>query len=191
MRAFTDYESTQEFTENIRLPAGAYEVTIKSAEDNDDALCLLFDSSAGEYRDYFMNKFRNDKNIYPDTAKFKGVYRLWYPKGNESDETNKMRMKTVLKLIKEENKLNIDYSKEWDGAALKGSRIGMILRDQEYHYNGYHGFTAQPYGVISMEALRTGKYTVPEPKRLNDSDSFPDSEKLRFFEINVEDDLPF
>ena len=28
MRAFKDYESTPEYTESVKLPAGAYEVTI-------------------------------------------------------------------------------------------------------------------------------------------------------------------
>ena len=57
MRAFKDYESTPEYTESVKLPAGAYEVTIKRAEDSDNALCILFDISAGEYKNYFMDKF--------------------------------------------------------------------------------------------------------------------------------------
>ena len=46
MKAFKDYESTREYTESVKLPAGAYEVTIKRAEDSDNALCILFDISA-------------------------------------------------------------------------------------------------------------------------------------------------
>ena len=141
MRAFTDYESTPEFTESVKLPAGAYEVTIKRAEDSDNALCILFDISEGEYKNFFMDKFASDRKNYPENAKFKGVYRLWYSDGSQYAEDNKKRMKTVLKLIKEENKLNVDYSKEWDGAVLKGAKIGMIFRDTEYDYNGHHGFT--------------------------------------------------
>ena len=109
MKAFKDYESTQEYTESVKLPAGAYEVTIKRAEDSDNALCILFDISAGEYKNYFMDKFSSDKKSFPENAKYKGVLRLWYENGGEYDEDSKRRRKTVLKLIKEENNLNVDY----------------------------------------------------------------------------------
>lgn len=190
MKAFTDYESTPEYSESVKLPAGAYEVRIIRAEDSDNALCLLFDISEGEYKDYFMEKFSSDKKSFPENAKYRGVLRLWYENGGEYDENSKRRRKTALRLIKEENKLSVDFTKEWDGAALKGAKIGMIFRDTEYDYNGHHGFAAQPYGVISLEALRTGKYKIPEPKRLKGtaensytSDSFAD--------MSTDEDLPF
>ena len=192
MKAFKDYDSTSEYTESVKLPAGAYEVTIKRAEDSNDALCILFDISEGEYKNYFMDKFSSDRKNYPENAKFKGVLRLWYENGEQFDEDRKRRRKTVLKLIKEENKLNVDYTKEWDGAALKGAKIGMIFRDQEYNYNGYHGFTAQPYGVISLEALRTGKYKIPEPKRLKGSTSASSYTNVETYaDLPTDDDLPF
>lgn len=192
MKAFKDYESISEYTESVKLPAGAYEVTIKRAEDSDDALCILFDISEGEYKNYFMDKFSSDRKNYPENAKFKGVLRLWYENGEQFDEDRKRRRKTVLKLIKEENKLNVDYTKEWDGAVLKGAKIGMIFRDQEYNYNGYHGFTAQPYGVISLEALRTGKYKIPEPKRLKGSTSASSYTNVETYaDPPTDDDLPF
>lgn len=192
MRAFKDYESTPEYTESVKLPAGAYEVTIKRAEDSDNALCILFDISAGDYKNFFIDKFNSDRRNYPENAKFKGVYRLWYPDGSQYAEDSKKRMKTVLKLIKEENKLNVDYSKEWDGAALKGAKIGMIFRDTEYDYNGHHGFTAQPYGVISLEALRTGKYNIPEPKRLKGSSADPSYASAETYaDLPTDEDLPF
>lgn len=188
MRAFTDYESTQEYMESVKLPAGAYEVTIKRAEDTDKALCILFDISDGDFKNYFVDKFASDKRNYPENAKYKGVLRLWYENGGEYDESTKSRRKTVLKLIKEENKLNVDYSKEWDGNVLKGAKIGMIFRDQEYDYNGRRGFTAQPYGVISLDALKSGKYTIPEPKRLKGS---VQTDTGSFVDMPADDDLPF
>lgn len=190
MRAFEDYETTPEFTESVKLPAGAYEVTLKRAEekytedkdteDKGGALCILFDISSGEYKDYFMNKLNSDRKAYQERAKynsdkrededkpkFKGVFRLWYPKETDKNpETTKRRMKTVLKLIKEENKLNVDFSKEWDGAVFKNAKMGMVFRDKEYNYKGYRGFTAEPYKFISLDDLKNGNYTIPEPKRL-------------------------
>lgn len=191
MRAFTDYETTPEFTRSEKLPAGAYVVKIKRAEETGGALCILFDIEEGEFANYYMDKFRSEKQYYPDTAKFKGVYRLWYPNGGEYDENNKRRIKTVLKLIKDENKLAVDFTKEWDGNALKGAKLALVFQEQEYDYNGRHGFTAQPYGVIPMEDFRNGKYTVPEPKRLkNNSEalSYNNNDELT---VVADEDLPF
>ena len=190
MRAFEDYESTPEYVESVKLPAGAYEVTIKRAEESDNALCILFDISAGEYKDFFINKFNADKKAFPENAKFKGVLRLWYANGSQYDDSAKKRMKTTLKRIKESNHLNVDFSKEWDGAALKGAKVGMIFRDQEYDYNGHHGFTAQPYSIITLEDLRAGKFTVPQPKRLNGSGT-SGSAGGDFTDLPTDEDLPF
>ena len=112
MRPFTDYETTPEFTVSEKLPAGAYVVKIRRAEESDGALCILFDIAEGEFKNYFMDKFRSDKENFPETARYKGVYRLWYPSGKEYDETNKRRMKTVLKLIKEESYLTQKIERE-------------------------------------------------------------------------------
>ena len=54
MKAFKNYNQVQAYTDSVKLPAGAYEVTIKRAEDTEQALCLLFDISEGEYSGYFM-----------------------------------------------------------------------------------------------------------------------------------------
>lgn len=192
MRPFKDYESTPEFTTVEKLPAGAYIVKIKRAEENDGALCILFDIDEGEFKGFYMDKFQSDKKNFPESAKYKGVYRLWYPSGKEYDETNKKRMKTVLKLIKEENKLNVDFSKEWDGNALKGARFVLVFQEQEYDYNGHQGFTAQPYGVISMENYKAGKYTIPAQKKMKANQSAASVDD--FVEapgVNSDEDLPF
>ena len=192
MRPFVDYETTPEFAASEKLPAGAYVVKIKRAEESGDALCILFDIDEGEFKGYYMDRFRSDKKNYPDSAKFRGVYRLWYPSGKEYDDTNKKRMKTVLKLIKEENKLSVDFTKEWDGNALKGAKLALVFQDQEYDYNGRHGFTAQPYGVITMENYKNGKFTVPAPKRLksgNNADYNNEPGETSF--VSNDEDLPF
>ena len=193
MRAFTDYNTTQEYTDFKRLPAGAYEVEIIRAEDSDKALCLLFDIRGGEFDGYFKKKFADDRKSAAVTEpKFKGVYRLWYPNGSEWDDSKKRRMKTALKLITEENNLRIDFTREWDGAALKGAKIGMIFQEKEWEYQGKTGFTAQPYTLISLETLREGNFTIPEPKYLNGTaQSAPTSPAAYQDAFSADDDLPF
>lgn len=187
MRAFTDYNTTQEYTDFKRLPAGAYEVEIIRAEDSDKALCLLFDIRGGEFDGYFKKKFADDRKSSAVTEpKFKGVYRLWYPNGSEWDDNKKRRMKTALKLITEENNLRIDFTREWDGAALKGAKIGMIFQDRQWEYQGKTGWTAQPYALISLGNLRAGEFEIPESKHLaNAPQGYTDVPDLS------DDDLPF
>lgn len=175
MRAFSNYDGVPEYSENsFKLPVGAYEVEIIRAEEqtgskNSCALCLLFEISDGEYKGFFHNKFDSDRKSFPDKAKYKGVLRVWYPNGGEYDKNNEKRLKTTLERIKKSNNLNVDFSKEWDGEALKGCKVGMIFQEQEYNYEGRQGMTAQPYSVITLEALREGKFTLPKPKYLKDS----------------------
>ena len=199
MKPLSDYNSIPEFTpiDTRKLPAGAYEITIKRAEEKnmngEDYLCILFDISDGEYKDYFINKFMSDQKNFSESAKFKGVYRLPYPNGNEYDENRRKHMKTTLEHIKKSNNLNADFSKKWDGTVLKDCKAGMIFRDCEYDYKGYHGMSAQPYGIITLDELKTGNYTVPEPKYLKGSAPAPAPAPQEYTQnvSNFVDDLPF
>ncbi len=197
MRAFSNYNNVASYTDSVKLPAGAYKVKIIRAEEqsgkNDScALCILFDIEEGEFANYYHQKFASDKKAYPEQARYKGVFRLWYPNGNEYDETNERKMKTALERISESNNLNIDFTKEWDGAALKNCCVGMIFRDQEYDYKGSHGFSAQPYGLITLSDLKEGNFTIPEPKYLNNS-SQAQQTSTGYADITDDDDdnLPF
>ena len=197
MRGLKNYNDIPEFTDSVKLPVGAYEVKILRAEEQDGknnscALCLLFDIAEGEYKDFYMQRYNADKKSYPDNAKFKGVLRLWYPNGGQYDENNEKRIKTALERIKESNSSlkNIDFSKEWDGAKLKGCKVGMVFRDEEYDYNGRQGMKAQPFQVITLEALKEGKFTIPSPRYLNGS--APNANTNTAEELPLDDDdLPF
>ena len=194
MRGINKYNETTTYTDSVKLPAGAYEVRIIRAEERDDILYLLFDIAEGEFRGYFMDKFNADKAAYPEDAKYKGIYRMWYESEENDDkrnEQNRRRMKTALERIKESNNLNIDFSREWDGAKLKDCHVGMIFRDEEYDYMGYQGFTAKPYSIITLSDLKEGKFKLPEPKRLKGSLYTSTQPAADFASSPVDDDLPF
>lgn len=90
--------------------------------------------------------------------------------------------------------MNIDFTKEWDGAALKNCCMGMIFRDEEYHYKGNTGFSAQPYGLINLSDLKESNFTLPEPKRLNNSSQNQQAQiNAGYVDMTDEedDDLPF
>lgn len=195
MRAFKNYNSVPEFTENLRLPAGAYEIKIKRAEEKQtsagDVLCILFDISDGEYKDFYMDKFKSDKKNFPNDAKYKGVYQLFYPNGGPYDENNEKRMKTALERIKTSNHLNIDFTQEWDGAALKDCKAGMIFQDREWRFNGKNGMTAQPYAIITLDDLKNHKYTIPEPKFLSGNTPKANTALAASGSDDEDEDLPF
>lgn len=199
MRAISNYNKIPEYTEYKKIPAGAYEISIIKAEDiqtsNGDYLAILFDiSNDDEYTNYYHEKFANDKKSYPENAKYKGIIRLFYPNGGEYDENNERRIKTTLEAISKSNDLKIDFSKEWDGKALKGAKAGVILREQEYEYNGNRGFTAQPYRIISLNDLKEGKFKLPGTKYLNGQALANRSTGINASGINdllPDDDLPF
>lgn len=197
MRGY-NYNETESYSEtsSCKLPAGAYEVRIIRAEEpkNTDTLCILFDIAEGEYKDYFMDKFNDDKRFDPEHAKFKGVYRMWYELPENDDkrnEQNRRRMTTALERIKKSNNLDIDYTREWDGAKLKDCRVGMIFRDEEYNYNGYSGFTARPYSIITLDSFRKGNFTLPQPKTLSGAPAANTSASAAVGIPPVDDDLPF
>ncbi|MEE0874150.1 MAG: hypothetical protein UIH27_11915 [Ruminococcus sp.] len=190
MRAFTDYETTQEYTNFQRLPAGAYPIKIIRAEDDGKALCILFDIAEGEFADYYHRKFADDrKRIESGNVKYKGVFRLWYPDGSQYDDNKKRRMKTALKLIKEANNLNVDFTKEWDGAVFKNCRCAMIFRDTEWEYQGKTGMTAQPFVLLSPEDLTERNYEIPKPKYLGNTQASQSAQG--FVELDDDGDLPF
>lgn len=197
MRAFTDYNQTQEYTytEQQKLPAGAYRVKLIRAEEINNGKCLaiLFDIDGGEFDNYYHEKLKNDRSgMFSDTAKYKGVYRLFYPNGTEYDESNKRRMKTALENIKRSNpQLNVDFSKEWDGKVFKDCIVGMIFQDREWKYQGSRGMTAQPYSIISTEQLEKGNFKIPEPKFIDNQPSVSYSANETFSSLDDDEDLPF
>ena len=66
----------------------------------------------------------------------------------------------------------------------------MVFREQEYDYNGSQGMSVQPFQIITLEALREGKFTIPKPKYLNGS--APSSNTANSTEeLPLDDDLPF
>ena len=198
MRAIDNYNEIAEYTETRKIPAGAYEVKIMRAVPEPGVapgaeryFAILFDISDGEFKNYYSERFAADKKAHPQNAKYKGVLKLWYPNGGQYDESSNRRMKTTLETIKRSNNLQIDFGKEWDGEQLKGCKVGLILRSQEYNYEGKHGFSAQPFKIISLEDLREGNFTLPEPKYLNGPAPAQGSSVASALDIPLDDDLPF
>ena len=67
---------------------------------------------------------------------------------------------------------NPGYHWDWDEGKLKGKLIGGLFNNKEYAYNGRHGFFTNCHSLITVEKIRSGKFTIPDDtllKQKNDS----------------------
>ena len=154
-----------------KIPAGAYECIVKQArvvtESWGTQLVILFDVDAGEFAGYYQDDFDANQR---EGRKWRGTLRQWLPKndGSDRDEWTKSQLKAMVKAFEESNR---GYRWNWDERTLKGKRIGMLLRDEEWNYEGRTGFTARPFKAISVDAVADGNFTMPKPKTLKTENS--------------------
>lgn len=203
-----NWTEVREFSDRLNLPLGAYVCKVKQAvvQSNDygDQLCILFDIVEGEYKDFFMGKFRTNNM---ENKKWKGVLKQWCPKddGSEKDEWTKSSFKGMVTSFE---KSNPGYQWNWDEASLVGKVVGILFRNEEWDFNGKHGWAVRPFKALSVDTVRSGDFTIPNDKPLNNKVSAPTSfdayadlenkasmfgnQTTNFSELDGEDDpLPF
>ena len=163
MKPISNYEKIQPLSNQNKLPAGGYIIKILDAEEvtfaNGRALKISFDITEGEYKDYYATNYKNQRQ---EDKKWKGVFNLFIPKedGSQNDELTKSKFKTCLDAVEESNP---GYRWEWDESTLKGKTSGVIMRDKEWEFNGNTGFTAGVYLLETVEKIRGNKFKVPKP----------------------------
>lgn len=195
MKAFKNYNEVKAQTEKVKIPAGGYEAVIMNAEekhyDGYSKLEIAVDITAGDYKNYFADDYRSQQG---EDKKWKGVLRLSVPTddGSDRDEWYKSVFKANMNAVEDSNP---GYHWGWDEKSLKGKKIGLLLRNEEYDFNGFHGWKAKPFKLIDLSAIKEGKFTIPKDKPLNsDSGTNSSSASVKnadFDEIILDDDLPF
>lgn len=193
-----NWNDVKEFTERPKLPLGAYVCKVKKAVVQNsgygDQLCILFDIADGSYKGFYEDDFK--ANTQQD-KKWKGVLRVWIPKddGSEKDEWTKSTFKGVITAFE---KSNPGFQWNWDEAALAGKFIGILFRQEEWEYNGKHGWAVRPFKALSVDTVRSGEFTIPAEKPLKKK-SEPDyseaynsySSGQGFTELDDDGELPF
>ena len=193
-----NWNEIQEYTDRPKLALGAYVCKVKKAvvQNNGygDQLCILFDIAEGNYKGFYEEDFK--ANTQQD-KKWKGVLRVWIPKddGSEKDEWTKRSFKGFVTAVE---KSNPGYQWNWDEASLAGKFIGVLTRQEEWEYNGKHGWAVRPFKALSVDAVRNGEYTIPveKPLRNKTEASYADnygsySTQSNFAELDDDDELPF
>ena len=171
IRKPNNWNEVKEFTEFVKLPLGAYVCKIRQVaiQNNGygDQLFILFDIVEGEFAEYFSNEFKNNQNA---EKKWKGVLRQWLPKddGSEKDEWTKSAFKGLITSIE---KSNPGYVFDWNENSLVGKKIGVMFRNEEWDYNGKHGWAVRPFKAISVDSVRNGDFRLPADKPLQNKPS--------------------
>lgn len=191
IRKPNNWNEVQEFSDRQKLPLGAYVCKVKQVriQDNSfgDQLCMLFDISEGEYAGYFQKDYNG--NTAQD-KKWRGVLRVWIPNddGSEKDEITKRSFKGMVTAFE---KSNPGYQWNWNENSLVGKDVGILFRNEEWDYNGKHGWAVRPFRAISVDTVREESYTLPKDKPLSATTNVAPTNPNNGY-VEVEDDeLPF
>lgn len=198
MKAFRDYNEVQAATEFNPIPAGGYIAVIVGAKVKEykaangstfEKLEVAVDIAEGEFKDYYQREFNMQQT---EDKKWKGVIRQFVPSddGSEKDMRTKQYFKALIEAVEDSND---GYHWDWDERKLKGKKVGLLLRNEEWEFNGKTGWKAQPFKLVSVDKIRDGKFRVPQDKPLNNTSApaaFSMSSGADFEEIS-DDDLPF
>jgi len=167
IRKPADWENINEIGDTPeKLPLGAYVCKIKQAVTRGDQLNVLFDIAEGPYKDYYAKLFRQDKERFGGGAKWKGVLRLWEPKddGSDGDMLTKRIFKGFVTALEDSSPGGWRWN--WTEEALTGHTIGIAYRNEEYDYNGYHGWSVRPFRALCADRVRNEDYVLPNDKPL-------------------------
>ena len=186
-----DWDNVKAAGDFETLPVGAYKIKINAVkiQDNSDKgysnqLLLQYDIAEGEYAGFYKRQY--DANNSED-RKYKGIYRVYLPKddGSEQDSWTKSKFKAVTNAFEDSNN---DYVWDWDEQKLKGLVVGAVFNQKEYDFNGKHGFFTNLYKLIPISEIATAK--IPEPTKLKESTSSSDNSFMNV-PSGIDDEVPF
>ena len=190
MKEFKDFRPERSAPGREQLPAGGYVCQILSAkvESNDwgDQLVIAHDVCEGEFEGIFKRDYDNNDR---EDKKWRGTFRLKLPKddGSEQDAWKKRSFNAFIWAIEQSNP---GFTWDWDEKKLKGKKVGLLYRNEEWAMEGRSGWTTKAAGSESVENIRNGKFKMLKDKPL------PESRKVatapQFVEVDDSDgELPF
>lgn len=164
MTKFDNWETVVATESNsVKLPAGTYKCKIIAAQQQvskkqNEMLVFALDIVEGEFKDYFVNKWKEKKDSVTDgsTPKYPCLmYNLWTPE-------RAGQCKWMIDLLERNNNFKWDFNEN----SLAGKLIGVTFRDEEFlTQDGKLRMTAKPYRLVALDKIAEAK--VPEPKKLD------------------------
>lgn len=148
---------------------------------------IALDVCEGEYEGFYQKKFDDSQD---EDKKWKGVVKLNIPKfdGTEKDNWTVKSFNTQFVAIEDSNP---GYT--WNNVldSLKGKKIGLVLRDKEWEFNGNRGFYSEPYKLISVSNARAQKFRKPNTKYLSSESTGDVASGFTPISNAVDEELPF
>lgn len=148
---------------------------------------IALDVCEGEYEGFYQKKFDDSQD---EDKKWKGVVKLNIPKfdGTEKDNWTVKSFNTQFVAIEDSNP---GYT--WNNVldSLKGKKIGLVLRDKEWEFNGNRGFYSEPYKLISVANARAQKFRKPNTKYLSSDSTGDVASGFTPISNAVDEELPF
>jgi len=185
MKKTGNFENTQAYGDFETLPAGGYKCVIKEVKCNEasngkEFLKVSFDIAEGEYADFYKRKYLNDSR---QDKKWSGVAAI-FTEGYEPNSTNP-KFKGMVTALEESNS---GYKFDWNEENMKGKKIGIVMREEEFE--GYDGsiHTATKFSrFVSYDKAEDAK--IPAIKKLPEKGDAFDS--FTTVSGDTGDDLPF
>lgn len=190
MRKPSDWNDTPSYDgESMVIKPGAYICKIISmreevSKSGKPMVIFAFDIAEGEYKDYYINKLERDKRNNKD-AKFKGTY---YSFPLTKDNTTNPYFKGIITSVEKSN--NFVLPDEFSSADVKGKLFGGLFGREEFEPGKWY---TKLVSIRTVEAVREGRYTLPEDKPLSNTPNSSSSYTSGFSIDNDADDedLPF
>lgn len=169
MKAIKNWDKVQEASSGFEvLPVGGYVCEIKMAEEksnknnNGTHLEISFDVCEGDYRGFFAQDYKGQTR---EDKFWRGVIRQNIPL--EGAEKYKKQCQFFKRFTTCLEKSNEGYTWDWHEERLKGKKIGVVFGEVERESaRGIRYMVTMPQTIVTVEAVRTDDYKVPEPKML-------------------------
>jgi len=167
MKQYRGFESRMS-SDFEQLDPGGYICEIKNAEvlptqNGGERLVLAIDIIEGDKKGFFTKQYKADTR---EDKRWRGNYSMFLPAddGTERDGWAKNRFNNLIGCIEDGNP---GYHFDWDEKKLKGKKIALVFRREEYEKsNGDTGWTVKPFKVISVGNCRDGKWGKYDDKPL-------------------------
>ena len=182
------------YGERKRIPAGGYicqvlAVAIEKSNNGNDMIVLNFDIAEGEFKSYYMDRYKNAPRTNGQEPKWQGKYYIVI-----NTEGYEGRLKGLTTSLEESNP---GYTWDWNEQNLKGRFFGGIFREEEYISNGEIRTSAKLWQIRSVKTIQDGNFEIPRKKEISDDERDRIEERNAPFTDNgtftpvQDDDLPF
>lgn len=192
-----DYDKAERFTDFKKLPADGYVCKIMDMKETtskagNQMLEVSLDIAEGEYRNYYLDQYNKDERPLGEK---KWRCRFYQLTQNKDGATNG-GFKNLVECVKESN---TGFEPQWGEsfcASFKGKFVGVVFGEEEYrNYSGEIKTSVKPVKAKNVQEIRSGDFTIPTLKKLNDGGSSFVSNSMsgipEGFEMVDESDLPF